>query len=364
MLCDICGKEISSGKYISNFSNDSTYHEACFNNCQRCPICASPIEKNQEITRLSDNKVCHLACFKNADLCGICGDPICKGERYRTSEKHDETWHFSCFNKVDKCGITGRPITPGTEIVNIGGETFIKAEYDKCAKCLVSGLPISNHGNCLVNSRTKTYVLEKFQHQTRQCYSCGDYLIDGFETENDLFLCRYCHENGIRDNQTAQPHIKSVLSFFREEGLAVPDNLEIRILPPGRLIDENQPGLKGRCRTHCGSKNGEPSSLSYTIEILWGLNPDVFTSVAAHELSHAIIAEALFNRSACEKPAVPYEEGRCEYTAYTFAGRRNLPEYIIERFSRNQVDNYRKEFLHVKKHPPANIKALLTSLKF
>ncbi|MFW6099744.1 MAG: hypothetical protein ACOC90_00020 [Bacteroidota bacterium] len=262
------------------------------------------------------------------------------------------------------CGITGRPITPGTDYVRIGNETFLKSAYDKSKKCLVSGLPLINHGRYLINSRTGTYVLEKFAEETRQCYSCGDHLIDGFQTQGNLFLCRYCYENGIRDSRAARPYIDEVREFFEERGLTLPENIEVRILPPGQLICEGQPSLRGGCRHNCVSGNKEPGSLSYTVEFLWGLNPDVFVRVAAHELAHAVITEALINRETCRKPTVPYEEGRCEYTAYVFARTRNLPDYIVDKFENNQVVNYRQEFLYVRSHPPGSLKALLTSPDF
>lgn len=296
--------------------------------------------------------------------CGICGEPISPGESYRIFEPSGETCHISCFNSVPKCGLTGRPIPPGTEYVRIGNETFLKSAYDKSKKCLVSGLPVINHGKYLINSRTKTYVLERFAEETRRCYSCGDHLIDGFQTKGNFFLCRYCYENGIRDSRDARPYISEVKDFFQERGLTLPENIEVRILPPGRLICKDQPGMKGRCRHNCVSRNNEPASLSYTIEFLWGLNPDVFVRVAAHELAHAVITQALINRETCRKPKVPYEEGRCEYTAYVFAGTSNLPDYIVDGFEDNQLVNYRKEFLYVRSDPSGNLKALLTSTDF
>lgn len=363
LSCGICGEPIDAVKYI-RLSNGKTYHKDCFEHCQWCPICSLPIGKDQESVPLTGDRLCHLSCFVQADFCGICGEPICAGEEYGEAEKSGTLYHVSCFDSVPKCGLTGQPITPGTEYVCIGNETFLKSAYEKSKKCLVSGLPISNHGKYLKNSRTETYVLEKFVEETRECYSCGDHLIDGFQTENNLFLCSYCYENGIRDSRDAQPYINMVIKFFRESGLAVPENIEIRILPPGRPIDKDQPGLKGRCRPHCLSRNGEPVSLSYGVKFIWGLNPAIFARVAAHELAHTIIGNALINRHTCEKPEIPYEEGRCEYASYTFAKGRNLPEYIIDAFGENQVENYREEFLYVRAHSPENLKVLLTSVDF
>ncbi|MFP4446725.1 MAG: LIM domain-containing protein [Desulfosudaceae bacterium] len=362
-LCGICGQPIVSGKYI-RLDSGQTYHKACYEQGLQCPVCSRPIGKGQKTVALAEGRVCHADCYAQADICDICGQPICSGQQHVVSGESGKTYHLACFDKVPKCGLTGAPITPGTDFVKIGYQTYLKTAYDKARKCLVTRLPVSNNGKYLVNARTKTYVLEKYRDKTRQCYSCGDHLVDGFALNNDLFLCRYCYENGIRDSRVAQPYIGRVMDFFREKEVAVPANVDIRILPPGQLIAEDQPDLKGRCRTHCSSKDKEPATLSFTVEILWGLNPDVFASVAAHELSHAVIGEALFDRMNCHKPKVPYEEGRCEYTAYTFARSRRLPEFIIAGFAENQVDNYREEFLYVKAHPPENIKTLLTALRF
>lgn len=294
--------------------------------------------------------------------CGLCEEPIDSGKYIRLSK--GKTYHKECYDRVPKCGLTGQPITPGTGYVRIGDETYLKSAYDKSKKCLVSGLPISNNGKYLKNSRTGTYVLKKFIDKTRQCYSCGDHLNEGYQAENDLFLCSYCYEKGVRDDGDARPHINTVIDFFRKRGLTVPENIEIRIIPPGRLIDEDQPELKGRCRPHCVSRNEDPGSLSYTIEFLWGLNPDVFVRVAAHELAHTVIGSALISRKTCEKPDIPYEEGRCEYAAYKFSKSKGLPEYIIDKFGENQMDNYREEFLYVRSNPPDNLRELLTSVDF
>jgi len=109
--------------------------------------------------------------------------------------------------------------------------------------------------------------------------------------------------------------------------------------------------------------NRHTGELKHAIQFLWGLNPDVFKKMAAHELSHAVIAESLVTEIG-KRITVPYEEGRCEFTSYTFVRSRGLPDYIIEGFAENQVDNYREEFLYVRSHPPESIKALLTSIAF
>ncbi|OQX60689.1 MAG: hypothetical protein B5M56_10625 [Desulfococcus sp. 4484_241] len=362
IFCDICGQQIS-GRYIQT-SDGHTYHQTCYDKAEKCPICLMPIISGQKTATLSDGRVCHLSCLDNADFCSLCGEPICRGQVYLKSEKYGETWHESCFNAAPKCGITGRPIAPGVATVKIGKEIFIKAAYDKSRKCLVSGLPVVNHGRYIVNARTGTFVLEKFKDKVHKCYSCGDSLPDGYDVGHGLFLCRYCYENGIKDSLAAQPYLNVIKTFFKEQGVTFPENVKIVILPPGQLIDDNLPALKGHCRnllrTNTITGGG---TLTHTIELLWGLNPDVFLRVATHEFSHAVIAEARFAASG-KIYDVPYEEGRCEYTAYTFARSRGLPAYIIDGFSKNQVENYRKEFLHVLAHPPENIKTLLTAIDF
>lgn len=85
----------------------------------------------------------------------------------------------------------------------------------------------------------------------------------------------------------------------REQGVMFPENVKIVILPPGQLIDNNRPELKRCCRNHLRTNTitGEGGTLTHTIELLWGLNPDVFLQVATHEFSHAVIAEARFTAS-------------------------------------------------------------------
>ncbi|MDY6824229.1 MAG: hypothetical protein SWH68_10620 [Thermodesulfobacteriota bacterium] len=363
LLCDICGKPITTGHYVQ-LPDGKTYHKYCFDHCTRCALCSRPVKSHEKVVSLSGGRVCHPSCFKKADICGICGEPICQGDAYRRSEASGAHYHDACFDRVPRCGLTGRPIVPGTAYVRIGDETFIQAEYDQCRKCLVSGLPVANHGTCIVNPRSETYVLRAYAEETRQCYSCGDHRMKGIRLDGDLFLCSYCYENGIKDQGAARPHIKAVRDFFQNQGVTVPANVAIRILPPGQLIDDRQPELKGCCRTHCAGENGKAAGLSFTVELLWGLNPEVFARVAAHELSHAIIGEAMISRTTCRMPAFPYEEGRCEFAAYTFARTKPLPDYIIDGFSENELENYRSEFLHVQAHPPASIQSLLTETNF
>lgn len=323
-----------------------------------------PIIKGQETAALSGERVCHLSCFNRARFCDLCGEPICRGQQYRISEESGETWHVSCFEAAPKCGITGRPIAPGVEVVQIGGETFIKSEYDKSRKCLVSGLPIVNHGQCLVNGRTGTFVLERFKDKARQCYCCGDWLPDFYDVGGGRFLCQHCYETGIKDSKAAKPYFQQVKRFFKDRNVTVPENIEIVILPPGQLVDDDTPAMRGHCLTHArtNTRTGV-GTLTHKIEILWGFNPDVFSAVLAHELSHAVIAEARFAETGTIAN-VPYEEGRCEFTSYTFSQSKGLPAYIIDGFSNNQVENYRTEFLHVLAHPPADIKTLLTTIDF
>lgn len=363
LYCDICGNLISAGQYVQ-FPDGKTYHQNCFHRAQLCPVCSYPVKKGEAIRTLSSGRVCHQSCLQQTDICDICGEPICPGASYRMIQESGKKYHAACFDQVPKCGLTGLPITPGSGYVRIGNETFQKTEYDKSKKCLVSGLPIVNHGDFLMNPRSKTYVLAAYEKKTRMCYSCGDQLIDGFQVGANLFLCSYCYGNGIKNDQAAQPYVSAVKAFFRDQGAAVPSNVVINLLPPGQMIEKNQPGLKGCCHINCAGENGADASLSYTVELLWGLNPQVFTSVVVHELSHAVIGRALIDRKTCKKPVIHYEEGRCEYTAYVFARSRQLPAYIIEGFSKNQVDNYRKEFLYVQAHPPKSLSVLLTKMDF
>jgi len=126
-----------------------------------------------------------------ASVCGFCGKAIYddyisyeNGAVYHRKchelAKRCKMWHKRCFENARFCGITGHYIKPGVATVRIGSEIFIKSEYDKSPKCLVSALLLANHGTHIVNRQSKSYVPEKYKAQTHQCYSCEDWLPDGY----------------------------------------------------------------------------------------------------------------------------------------------------------------------------------------
>jgi hypothetical protein len=356
-VCGFCGKAIS-GEYIS-YKNGSAYHRECHEIAKRCKICGLPIGRKQKAKSDTAGNAFHSACYKNASFCVACGEPITAGQSYRKTKSGDTILHKRCFENSSFCGITGKYIQPGVKTVRLGPEIFIKSEYDKSPKCIVSALPLANHGQHIINRRSKSYVLEKYKKQTRQCYSCGDWLPDGYIVGNQLFLCKYCYQHSVKDKEQADRYFEEAISFLREKGIRIPKNIEIVILPPGqRVSGQDSIDMKGACNTEV-TFVGQLSFYTHTVEILYGLNYDRFATTLVHELSHSIIAEEIKYLNHREQ-VVPYEEGRCEYTAYRFAKERDLPGYIVDGFALNRITEYREGFLYFSKRNPANLKSVLT----
>lgn len=222
-VCGFCGKPIR-GEFI-RYKNGPVYHRDCHNIAERCKICGLPIGRNQKTKVDAAGHPFHSACYKTASLCVACGEPIIAGQSYRKAKNDGRKWHAACFENANFCGITGDYIRPGTATVRVGRELFKKTAYDQSKKCIVSALPLANHGRYIVNHRSKTFVLEKYKNQTRQCYSCGDWLPDGVIIENNLFLCKYCGRRSIKDKKQADKHYKKALDFFRNEGIDIPENV-------------------------------------------------------------------------------------------------------------------------------------------
>jgi hypothetical protein len=281
------------------------------------------------------------------------------GQPYRKAKDDAAIWHVRCFEDSSFCGITGQYIRPGVETIRIGPEIFIKSEYDKSRKCIVSALPIANHGRYIMNHRSKTYLLDKYKPQTHQCYSCGDWLPDGYTLGNQSFLCNYCYRNSVKDNAAANLYFKKAIGFFKEKGIRIPSNIEIVILSPGQMVKgQESTDMKGACNT-TATVVWDKAFYKHKVDILYGLNFDRFVSTLVHELSHAIIAEEIKYQNGTPQ-AVPYEEGRCEYAAFRFAKEGNLPDYIIDGFASNRVAEYRDGFLYFSKRNPASLKSILT----
>ncbi len=267
--------------------------------------------------------------------------------------------HDRCFENAHFCGITGAYIRPGVATVRIGSEFFLRSEYDKSPKCIVSALPLVNHGRHIVNRRSNSFVLEKYKQQTRQCYSCGDWLADGYVLKEQFFLCKYCFQNSVKDGKAANRHYQKAVGFFREKGIRVPGNIEIVILSPGQLVQEQKStDMKGACHTKV-TIVGPKAFYNHKIEILYGLNFDIFATTLVHELSHAIIAEAIKYQNGREH-GVRYEEGRCEYLAFIFAKENRLPDYIIDGFASNRIAEYRNGFLYFSRRNAVDLKSILT----
>lgn len=356
-VCGYCGNAIN-GEHI-RYKHGSVYHRDCHAIAKRCAICGLPIGKAQKIKSDKSGHTFHSACYKNVPVCEACGEPIVAGQPYRKAKNEAAIWHVRCFENSSFCGITGQYIRPGVETVRIGPEIFIKSEYDKSKKCIVSALPIANHGRYIMNHRSKTYLLEKYKPQTRQCYSCGDWLSDGYVLENQFFLCKYCYRNSIKDNVAANRYFENAIGFFKEKGVRIPHNIEIAILAPGQLVGGHKStDIKGVCKTKVTAVWGK-ASYKHKVEILYGLNFDRFAATLVHELSHAIIAEEIKYQNGIPQ-AVPYEEGRCEYAAFRFAKEGNLPNYIIDGFASNRVAEYREGFLYFSRQNPASLKSILT----
>jgi hypothetical protein len=357
LTCGICGK-IIEGEYI-RYENGPVYHRDCHDRAARCKICGLPIGRHQPTTSDKAKRIYHRACYKMAPFCKACGLPIMPGQSYRKAGNSDEKWHEDCFNNSTFCSLTGKYIRPGTQTVQIGHEIFLKSEYDKAPKCIVSALPVANHGQFIVNGRTGTHVLESYKSHTRQCYSCGDWLMEGYLISNDFFLCNYCYAKAIKNSGQTDRYLKQAKAFFQAKGIRLPADIKIEVLPPGKLVqDQTNTDMKGACHTLVAVLFGKPS-YKHRIEILYGLNPERFAAVLIHELSHAVIAEHLKYASGRER-VIPYEEGRCEYAAYRFASEKGFPDYIIAGFSANRVDEYREGFLYYHKQNPVDLNSILT----
>ncbi|MCP3952758.1 MAG: hypothetical protein GY697_11170 [Desulfobacterales bacterium] len=353
--CGYCGQEIS-GEYI-RYKDGPVYHRACHDIAKQCKICGFPIGKSQKATSDIAGNTSHSACYQNASFCAACKEPITADQSYRKSNNGNTILHASCFENARFCGITGAYIRPGVETVQIGPEIFIRSEYDKSRKCLVSALPLANHGRHIVNRRSKTFVLEKYQRQTRKCYSCGDWLTGGYALE-DQFLCKYCYQHSVTDKAAANEYFKKAIGFFKANGIRIPGSIDIVILPPGqRVVGQTSTDMKGACNTTVRFM-GDQAFFKHEVEILYGLNVDRFATTLVHELSHAIIAEAI-KYTHGKQHAIPYEEGRCEYLAFRFALENNLPDYIVAGFASNRVDEYREGFLYFHRQNPVDLKSIL-----
>ena len=153
-VCGFCGKAIH-GEYIS-YKNGSAYHRESHEIAKLCKICGFPIGRRQKARSDTAGNTFHSDCYKNASFCVACGEPITAGQSYRKAKNDDTIWHKRCFENSSFCGITGKYIKPGVKTVRIGPEIFLKSEYDKSPKCIVSALPIANHGQHIVNRRSKS----------------------------------------------------------------------------------------------------------------------------------------------------------------------------------------------------------------
>jgi len=355
--CGYCGNAIS-GEYIK-YKNGSVYHRDCHAIAKRCAICGLLIGKAEKVQSDKAGHTFHGACYKNAPVCEACGEPLVAGQPYRKAKNDAAKWHVTCFENSSFCEITGQYIRPGAATVRIGSEIFLKSEYDKSKKCIVSALPIANHGRYYINPRSKTYLLDKYKPQTRQCYSCGDWLADGYIFEDQFFLCKYCYGNSVKDSPAANLYLKKASGFFKEKGIRIPRNIEIVILAPGQLVaGHKSTDMKGACHS-TGTVVWGKDVYEHKVEILYGLNFDRFAATLVHELSHAIIAEEIKYQNVTLQ-AVPYEEGRCEYAAFRFAQEKGLPDYIVDGFALNRVAEYREGFLYYSRRNPASLKSILT----
>ncbi len=356
--CGVCGQAIY-GEYI-RYKDGHVYHRNCHDIADRCKICGLPIGRSQKAKSDTAGNTFHRSCYQNASFCVACKQPITAGQPYRKSKDGNTILHDRCFENAHFCGITGAYIRPGVETVRIGPEIFLRSEYDKSPKCIVSALPLTNHGRHIVNRRSKSFVLEKYKQQTRQCYSCGDWLPDGVVIKKQLFLCQYCFENSVKDRLSANRHYQKAVGFFREKGIRVPGNIEMVILSPGQLVHgQKSPDMKGACNTTV-TFVGNKAFYKHKIEILYGLNFDAFATTLVHELSHAIIAEAIKYQNG-RQHGVRYEEGRCEYLAFIFAKENRLPDYIVDGFALNRIAEYRNGFLYFSRRNPVNLKSILTT---
>lgn len=357
LTCGICGKVILS-EYI-RYENGPVYHRDCHDRAVRCKICGLPIGRHQYTAHDAAKTVYHRDCLREAPVCAACGLPITAGQNYRQAKGNGRTWHAACFDNASFCGITGKYIAPGSKTVRVGSEIFLKDAYDQAPKCIVSALPIANHGHYLVNGRTHTHVLEQYKSQTRQCYSCGDWLLEGTLIGKAHFLCSYCQAHAVKTSQAAKPYLEKAHAFFKAKGIRLPDNIDVTVLPPGQLVQgRHKTDMKGACNTTVTVFGGK-HFYRHQIEILYGLNTERFAAVLIHELSHTVIAESLKYVDGREIK-VPYEEGRCEYAAYRFALENRLPAYILESFASNSVAEYRDGFLYFKNRNPKSLPPILT----
>lgn len=268
-----------------------------------------------------------------AGVCHVCGKKPRPGSTVLKTQDGTR-WHRTC-NAGPTCGITGLPIPTGVATVEVEGEVFEANAYDEADRCLASGLPLTNHGEFLVNPRTGTKILASYKEQARSCVSCRDLLLSGWTVGGVGFSCDACVDSFKRDVQTNMTQlVAEVAAFLREEGLTPP---EVEV-----FFASNEDGVsaieRGHCETTVTHTVGR-KTYHHRILILSHLDRDLTLTVLSHEMAHAVVARAESNLEGSD------EEGFCELVAWRFARSRKLPARITTGIEENQVESYREGFL-------------------
>lgn len=273
-----------------------------------------------------------------AEACQVCGRGFTPGSSYLSSRETGEAWHPDCHESSPRCGLSGRPIPPGVAYVEVEGERFLVSDYDEAERCFVSGLPLANHGSHVVNPRDRRKVLAHQLERAMRCVSCRDYALVGTNVGGVGFSCVACVKSF--DDEVAgreQELLEEVGAFLRDRGLEV---------PPVELFfatrhDELSVIKRGRCLTTTWTSAGQERH-QHRVLILSHLAKPVTAAILAHELCHAVQAEA--GHPLGEED----EEGFCELAAWTFATEQGLPRFVSRGIEENQVDSYREGFLRLR----------------
>lgn len=273
-----------------------------------------------------------------AELCQVCGEGFPPGSSFLSSRDTGEAWHPRCHESSPRCGLSARPIPPGVSCVVVEGERFLPSEYERAERCFVSGLPLANHGPHVVNPRDRRRVLSSQLVRSMRCVSCRDYALQGTNVGGVGFSCAACaasFEQEVAGREEAL--LAEVGGFLAEQGLRAPP---VELFFATRL-DDLSVIKRGRCLTTRWTSAGG-RRYRHRILILSHLSKPVTLAILAHELCHAVQAEA-------EQPLPDAdEEGFCELASWTYATQSGLPRYVSRGIEENQVDSYREGFLRLR----------------
>lgn len=315
------------------------FHSICYEKRKVCCITGIPIPLSSKYYT-KDGLYFEAEAFRRSSKCQKCNYPLYGKCSIVKIDGKEIYYHENCIKGSKKCEACRLPITGKDKRINLSGKLyFYHGEcYDNHAKCIVSGLPVVNMGPYTVNSRSGTVVLNKFKSSTRQCHSCGDLFIHGY-IHDRISLCSYCHINSA--NKRLDELLRRIKEQFRKNGVRIPESVSISLFDKSleKYIESDH--QKGNCMTRY---DGRTNRYIHKINIIPHLNIDIACMVIAHELSHAVLNESLGMEN-----KISFLEGRCDFAAYITGKQLKLPDYATERIRKNQVKNYRNDFLRIEK---------------